>query len=60
MNDYVFHYIVPVLVVMAVLLVFSAYYKSGARFRRVALVCLGFLLGWISAFSSLHLFGLIR
>jgi hypothetical protein len=60
MSTYITHYILPVLAVMAVLLGFARFYKDDATFKASCLVAIGFLLGWVSAFTSLYVFHLYK
>jgi hypothetical protein len=60
MQNYIVHYTIPVLVIMALIVVFAHQYRSGAKFKSVALICIGFLLGWISAYLSLFVFHLYK
>lgn len=53
---YITHYIIPVLIIMAIILIIAGKYVSGVKFREYVLICIGFLLGWASAFISLYLF----
>lgn len=56
MENYITHYIIPVLVIMIILLVIARKAKDGINFKSGILISIGFLLGWASAFISLHLF----
>lgn len=56
MEKYVTHYIIPVLLIMIILLIIARKAKGGIKFKSAILICIGFLLGWISAFISLYLF----
>lgn len=47
-------YIIAVLVIIAVVLLIAWFYTPGEHFKNVALVCSGFLLGWLSAFLVAH------
>jgi hypothetical protein len=58
MNNYVTHYILPVLAIMAGMLVAVRIYGPREKFRKAVLVSVGFLLGWASAFLSLAKFHL--
>jgi hypothetical protein len=60
MQTYIYHYTLPVLVVMAVLLVFARQYQHGLHFKATLFVAAGFILGWISAYLSLYYFHLYK
>jgi hypothetical protein len=54
--NYITRYIIPVLLVMAGMLIFSRSYNEGKNFSTAVLLSIGFLLGWASAFISLLMF----
>lgn len=56
MRWYIIQYIIPVLVVMAIILVIARMYNGGINFKTAVLLSVGFLLGWASAFISLHFY----
>lgn len=56
MEKYITHYIIPVLIIMIILLIIARKAKGGINFKSAILISFGFLLGWASAFISLHLF----
>ncbi len=50
-------YIIAVLVIIAVVLLVGWFVTPGEHFKSVALVCSGFLLGWLSAFIAQFVYG---
>ena len=60
MKHYIVYYIVPVLVLICAALVYMLVFERKSKLRIAALIVFGFLLGWISAYSSLYFFHLYR
>lgn len=56
MENYITHYIIPVLFIMMILLVVARKFKGGRNFKFGTIISIGFLLGWVSAFISLYIF----
>jgi len=42
-------YVVALAIPMAVVLCLAWFYKGGEHFKNVALICYGFVIGWLSA-----------
>jgi len=60
MHNYIVHYTIPVLVIMAILLAVAKIFGKGKEFYKASFVAVGFLLGWASAYLSLYYFQLYK